>query len=170
MVKPDVLTQEFIRVSDIVKKYPIGKSTIWDWASKGKLNPIKVSPRVTVFSIAELQELFTYGVKDSEEIKPQRKKRKKRRIKKTELTKVQKKSDREMIDEYLQNNRKTKSQVNKNRCFKNINVPLKKEKVSRSKHSNKLNLSQEKKGVLRAKNLNKLNSAFKKEGILGGRI
>jgi len=110
--KPKCLVQEqeWIRAKEIVKLYGIGLSTVWNWASKGKLHPVKVSPRVTVFSIAELKELFTYGDKNLQKVEPQQKQKKKRKIKKNIFTpvkhrkiavkKIQKKSDKEMINEY----------------------------------------------------------------------
>ena len=110
--------QEFLRVSEVAKLYPIGESTAWDWASKGKLHPVKVSRRVTVFPAKELQELFMYGDKNLQNVKPQpTKKRRKRKIKtevsapiktkKTTFRKVQSKSHEELMEEF--NSRKDKS-------------------------------------------------------------
>ncbi len=40
----------FLRVSGVVKKTSLGKSTIWLWVKENKFpKPIKLSPRVTVW-------------------------------------------------------------------------------------------------------------------------
>ena len=140
--------QEYLRVSEIVKIYPIGTSTIWDWAKKGKLHPVKVSTRVTVFPAKELQELFMYGDKNFQNVKPQptKKKRKKKvktevstpaRKKKTIFKKVQTKSYEELMEEY--NSRKDKSckpystmQSEKTVCFDDISL-VKTETVQKPK-------------------------------------
>jgi len=110
--------QEWLRASEVTKIFPLALSTLWDWAKKGKLHPVKVSTRVTVFSAKELQELFTYGDKNLQNAEPQpRKKRRKRkqkvktevstpvRTKKTTFRKVQSKSHEELMEEY--NSRKS---------------------------------------------------------------
>lgn len=52
-------TQEVsIRAKEVSKRYGIGLSTVWYLAKEGKITPIKVTPRVTVFSIQELDKLF----------------------------------------------------------------------------------------------------------------
>lgn len=40
----------FLRITDVMKKTGIAKSTVWLWVSKGKFpKPIKLSPRITVW-------------------------------------------------------------------------------------------------------------------------
>jgi len=52
-------TQEVsLRAKGVSKRYGIGLSTVWYLAKEGKITPIKVTPRVTVFSVKELDKLF----------------------------------------------------------------------------------------------------------------
>ena len=40
----------FLRITDVMKKTGIAKSTIWLWVSENKFpKPIKLSPRITVW-------------------------------------------------------------------------------------------------------------------------
>lgn len=114
--KPEGLKREqkWLRKSDIVEQYPIKSSTVWDWAKKGKLTPIKVSPRVTVFSAKEVEDLFKYDSRKFEEIKVGTKKvrrRKKKRDVEGYKPKKRKKaqvSDNKMIADYIEKNGKLK--------------------------------------------------------------
>ena len=48
--------KQFARANEIKKQYGIPLSTtLWLYAKQGKLHPKKVSARVTLFSIAELE-------------------------------------------------------------------------------------------------------------------
>lgn len=47
-----------MRAKQASKEFSVGLSTIWLYAAEGKLHPIKVSPRVTVFDTAELLKVF----------------------------------------------------------------------------------------------------------------
>lgn len=44
----------FFRVKDAAEYLSVGVSTIWLYAKQGKLHPIKLSDRVTVFSKDDL--------------------------------------------------------------------------------------------------------------------
>ena len=47
----------FLRVAQVAKKIGIGKSTVWLWVKEGKLpEPIKLSPRVTVWRESDIDE------------------------------------------------------------------------------------------------------------------
>lgn len=47
----------FLRITDVMKKTGIAKSTVWLWVSEGKFpRPIKLSPRVTVWNEDEIHE------------------------------------------------------------------------------------------------------------------
>ena len=48
-----------MRAKGISKKFGIGLSTVWLYAKEGKLTPIHVSPRVTVFDTQEVLALFS---------------------------------------------------------------------------------------------------------------
>ena len=47
--------KQFARANEIKKQYGIPLSTLWLYAKQGNLHPKKVSARVTLFSIAELE-------------------------------------------------------------------------------------------------------------------
>lgn len=109
--KPEGLKKEqkWLRANGITDGYPIGLSTVWDWAKKGKLTPIKVSPRVTVFSAKEVENLFKYDSRKFEEVQRGTKKvrrRRKVRTSKRQAPKSIKKSEQtdsemsEMIADY----------------------------------------------------------------------
>lgn len=45
---------ENLRVKDASKYLGVCKATVWAYAKEGKLHPIKLSPRVTVFRKSDL--------------------------------------------------------------------------------------------------------------------
>ena len=47
-----------LRAKKIAEEFGIGLSTVWLYAKEGKLTPIKVSSRVTVFDTQEVLDLF----------------------------------------------------------------------------------------------------------------
>lgn len=51
-------TKKYYRAKEVAKYLSIGLSTCWLYAKEGKLTPIKLSPRVTVFDIEEINKLF----------------------------------------------------------------------------------------------------------------
>ncbi|QOP42985.1 DNA-binding protein [Sulfurimonas sediminis] len=58
-MKETIQTQKkYIRAKEVASIYGIGLSTVWLYAKNGRLTPKKISERVTVFSVAELEELF----------------------------------------------------------------------------------------------------------------
>jgi len=58
-----VIKQQYMRAREIADNYPIGLSTIWDWAKKGRLTPIKITDGMTVFSTNEIEKLFKGNAK-----------------------------------------------------------------------------------------------------------
>lgn len=48
-----------LRAKKIAEEFGIGLSTVWLYAKEGKLTPIHVSPRVTVFDTQEVLALFS---------------------------------------------------------------------------------------------------------------
>jgi len=48
-----------IRAKEVAKRYGIGLSTVWYLAREGKITPIAVTPRITVFNIEELNKFFS---------------------------------------------------------------------------------------------------------------
>lgn len=51
-------TKKYYRAKEVAKHLSIGLSTVWLYAKEGKLTPVKLSPRVTVFDIEEINKLF----------------------------------------------------------------------------------------------------------------
>ena len=51
-------TKTALRVNDIVYEYSIAKSTVWLYAKKGYITPIKNSSRVTTFDALEVELFF----------------------------------------------------------------------------------------------------------------
>jgi hypothetical protein len=47
-----------IRAKGVSSRYSVALSTVWLYAKQGKITAKKVSPRVTVFSIEELDVFF----------------------------------------------------------------------------------------------------------------
>ena len=52
-----------LRAKGVAEHLNIGLSTVWLYAKQGKITPIKLSPRVTVFAMDEIEALLT-NVKD----------------------------------------------------------------------------------------------------------
>ena len=55
------LKKEFpkkLRAKQVAENFGIGLSTVWLYAKEGKLTPINVSARVTVFDTEEVLKLF----------------------------------------------------------------------------------------------------------------
>lgn len=50
--------KKFLRAKEVAEYMGIGLSTVWLYASNGTLTPKKISPRVTVFSIEEIDNLI----------------------------------------------------------------------------------------------------------------
>jgi predicted DNA-binding transcriptional regulator AlpA len=48
-----------LRAKQIAKEFGIAKSTVWLYSKQGKLNPIVITERVTVFDTAEVLALFS---------------------------------------------------------------------------------------------------------------
>lgn len=64
-MRNEILSTELpkkLRAKQIAKEFGIGLSTVWLYAKEGKLSPIKVSSRVTVFDSAEVEALFCEGM------------------------------------------------------------------------------------------------------------
>lgn len=48
-----------LRAKQVAEEFGIGLSTVWLYAKEGKLTPVRVSSRVTVFDTAEVVALFS---------------------------------------------------------------------------------------------------------------
>ena len=53
------MEKKYYRANEVKDYLGIALSTVWLYAKQKKLTPIKISPRVTVFSKSELDSLFT---------------------------------------------------------------------------------------------------------------
>jgi len=54
------MEKRFLRAKEVAEYLGIGLSTVWLYAKEGKLTPIRLSARVTVFDIKEI-EAFANG-------------------------------------------------------------------------------------------------------------
>ena len=50
--------KKYYRAKEVAQHLSIGLSTVWLYAKQGRLTPKKLSSRVTVFSIEEINSLF----------------------------------------------------------------------------------------------------------------
>ncbi|PHS57418.1 MAG: hypothetical protein COB17_06440 [Sulfurimonas sp.] len=50
--------KKYLRANEVMEYMGIGLSTVWLYAKEGKLTPKKISSRVTVFSIDEIDNLI----------------------------------------------------------------------------------------------------------------
>jgi len=118
--RPKMLEQKWIRAKEISNQYPIGLSTVWDWAKKGKLTPIKVSTRVTVFDLQEVQNLFSQNMSSKID---DTKKTQKRKFRKNYKRKPTKPSYKNHIDRELDREQQNKAidRDNYNRMQRNAN-------------------------------------------------
>jgi len=51
-------SKKYMRAKEASKYMGIGLSTIWHYAKEGKLTPKKISARVTVFEVSEIDNLI----------------------------------------------------------------------------------------------------------------
>lgn len=51
-------TKKMYRAKEVAQLLGIANSTVWLYAKQGKLTPIKLSEKVTVFSIDEINKKF----------------------------------------------------------------------------------------------------------------
>ena len=52
------VNKKFIRAKEVVEMYGIPESTLWYYVRNGKLKRKKISERVTLFSVADLDNFF----------------------------------------------------------------------------------------------------------------
>lgn len=53
--------KKYLRANEVKDYLGIGLSTVWHFAKIGKLTPKKISKRVTLFSIDEVEKLINGG-------------------------------------------------------------------------------------------------------------
>lgn len=49
-------TKKYMRAKELAKHLGVGLSTAWKWAKDGKIKPIKLSERVTVFNVEDVEK------------------------------------------------------------------------------------------------------------------
>lgn len=54
----ELQNKKFYRAKELSKLLGIGLSTIWLYSKQKKITPIKISERVTIFSIDEINRVF----------------------------------------------------------------------------------------------------------------
>ncbi len=54
-------TKKYMRAKELAKHLGVGLSTIWLWNKQGKITSKKLSERVTVFEVAEIEKAL-FGV------------------------------------------------------------------------------------------------------------
>lgn len=52
--------KRMLRAKEVAANYGIGLSTVWYFSKQKLITPIKVSEKVTVFNVKELDEFFGY--------------------------------------------------------------------------------------------------------------
>jgi excisionase family DNA binding protein len=59
--KMEQITKKKYRVKELCSYLGVSKTTIWRWASEGKIKAHKIGPKVTVFDIDEVNEAL-FGI------------------------------------------------------------------------------------------------------------
>lgn len=54
----ELKNKKFYRAKELAKLLGIGLSTVWLYAKNKRITPIKISDKVTVFSIDEINKVF----------------------------------------------------------------------------------------------------------------
>lgn len=54
----EIQNKKMYRAKELAKYLGVGLSTVWLYSKQGKITPIKISDRVTVFSIDEVKKVF----------------------------------------------------------------------------------------------------------------
>lgn len=55
----EINTKKYLRVADIIRLYPIGKNSIYNYCKKGFIKPIKVTKGITVYDANEIEAFFS---------------------------------------------------------------------------------------------------------------
>lgn len=58
----DLQTKKYMRAKELAEHLGVGLSTIWLWNKQGKITSKKLSERVTVFEVAEVEASLIGGV------------------------------------------------------------------------------------------------------------
>lgn len=57
----DLQTKKFMRAKELAKHLSIGLSTLWLYHKQGKITSKKLSERVTIFEVAEVEKALFGG-------------------------------------------------------------------------------------------------------------
>ena len=55
-------TPKFMRAKELAKHLSIGLSSVWLLSKQGRITPLKLSERVTVFNVADVEKALFGGV------------------------------------------------------------------------------------------------------------
>ena len=56
------ITPKFMRANQLAKYLGLGLSTVWLYAKQGKITPKKISDRVTLFDVVEVEKALLGGM------------------------------------------------------------------------------------------------------------
>lgn len=54
-------SKRFMRAKELAEFLSCGISTIWRWSKEGKLNPICISSKITLFDIEDVNKMLAKG-------------------------------------------------------------------------------------------------------------
>lgn len=49
---------QFIRLAQLLELLPVSASSVWRWVRSGRIRAFKLGPRITVFSLEEVMDVF----------------------------------------------------------------------------------------------------------------
>lgn len=52
----NIQVKKFMRAKELAKHLSIGLSSVWLYSKQGKITPLKLSERVTVFNVADVEK------------------------------------------------------------------------------------------------------------------
>jgi predicted DNA-binding transcriptional regulator AlpA len=53
-----IMKKQYLRATEVAEYLGIGLSTVWLYAKQGKITPLKLSSKVTVFSLKEIEKIM----------------------------------------------------------------------------------------------------------------
>ena len=60
-MEKEKIIPKFMRAKELAKYLGIGLSTVWLYAKQGKITPNKISERVTLFDVVEVEKALLGG-------------------------------------------------------------------------------------------------------------
>jgi excisionase family DNA binding protein len=56
---PTTAPRRMMRVKEAASVYGVGVSTLWLWAQQGRIKPVRMGKRLTLFPVDQLEALFS---------------------------------------------------------------------------------------------------------------